>query len=100
MNECRKAFCFHLIFALSAARRIALKKLSLLCSQTSRPLRGAIANQRKRFSEMGTIRPRCRLRNGQHRSVAVDEKPRRFWNLEAGLVAERQEANFCQPCGG
>ena len=56
MNESRKAFCFHLILALSAARRIALKKLSLLCGQIRVPLRGAVASQRERFSEIGTIR--------------------------------------------
>ena len=56
MNECRSAFCFHLIPAVSAARRIALKKRSLLCGQTAVPLRGAIASQRERLSVSGTIR--------------------------------------------
>ena len=42
--------------AVSAARRIALKKLSLLRGQMRSPLRDAIASQRERFSEIGTIR--------------------------------------------
>ena len=39
MNECRSAFCFHLILALSAPLRSPSKKYALLCGQTRSPLR-------------------------------------------------------------
>ena len=56
MNECRSAFCFHVISASDAALRIASKNQALLCGHTRSALRGAIASQRARLSAIGTIR--------------------------------------------
>ncbi len=56
MNECRSAFCFHLILAAAAVLRMASKNQALLCCHTRSVLRGAIASQRARLSVSGTIR--------------------------------------------
>ena len=56
MNECRSAFCFHVMQAEAAALRSASKNQGLLCGHTRAPLRSAIANQRERFSLSETVR--------------------------------------------
>ena len=56
MNECRSAFCFHVMQAEAAALPSASKNQGLLCGHTRAPLRGAIAGQRERFSLSETVR--------------------------------------------